>query len=711
MNKQILAAGRARFALIALLLGMVTLSLALRLWQLDAIPPGFFIDEGAYGVDALSVRNGEHSPFFPRNYGREGMMIYAIAGAIEFFGRTVLAVRLPSALAGALAPFAVYWLAQILFADAKQPQRARWIGLSAAALMIVSTWLVLMSRGTIRANFLMLLLPLALGLLWQGIECKSRRRIIAAGALTGLLAYTYIAARFVPILLLIFGATFLLTGEVNRQNWRRRLSDFVAFGGAALVIAAPILLYFAIHPDHFTLRVENLWVFAQPDALRLFVWNIGVHLAAFGFVADPYWRHNVAGMAILNLGEALFFWLGLGIALLRLRQPVYRLLLVWLLVMMMPAFLSVEMSPNALRGLGAAPAVFLLMGLGIWEVAHFSVAHFSVGHWLKARLGMTAPSIVAWMVGVVLLVLCAVRLQATVTKYFGVWADDPLTAWEFYAEWRDLAVSMNQIEDEKETLYIIPTRGNFDDPYRPYHFDYLYTNQMPVETIHTLNTPTAQLVYETVRDAGPLQQVKVLDWIEGMHWNGDAERRIPFLLRKYGSMGSRTDLGEYAIEIYTDLSVDRPWVYAERPQTVDVAYDAGVRLHTLAFGAGGAGFAVTEADNGSLTTQPGAILWIVAAWQADQTPQVDLKVSWRLVDSGGDRFQFDDTLTAANGLLTSEWTAAEHAQNFYTGQLPPDLPTGCYTLQLIVYDAASLIPTVQIGIWEPRYNAGQICIE
>ncbi|MCB0117135.1 MAG: glycosyltransferase family 39 protein, partial [Caldilineaceae bacterium] len=684
MNSWISPSGRARAALLAVLLGLLALSLALRLWRLDAIPPGFFIDEGAYGVDALDVLNGKHSPFFPRNYGREGLMIYAIAGAIEIFGRTILAVRLPSALAGALAPVTVYWLAQILFADDRRPHRARWIGITAAAAMAVSTWLVLMSRGTIRANFLMLLLPLALGFLWRGIERKSLWRMAVAGALIGVLAYTYIAARFVPIFLLIFGATFIFSATGMRGAWQR-WRQWVAFGVAALVTATPLLVYFAMHPDHFLLRSQDLWVFARPDALRLFVWNIGVHLAAFGFVADPYWRHNVADMPLLNLGEAAFFWLGLGIAVVRWRRPVYRLLVTWLLVMMMPAFLAVEMSPNALRGLGAAPAVFLLLGLGLWEAAT----------WLRGRSLLPPAATTARLVGAVLVGLVAVRLHATVTKYFGVWAEDPRTAWEFYDEWRNLAASLNQIEDEDETLYVIPTRGNFDDPYRPYHFNYLYTNQMPVVSIHTQIAPDAAVLYDAVRSAWPLRQVKVVDWIEGMHWNGDAERRIPFLLNKYGRMVDRADLGEYAVETYTDLSVAAPWTYADHPAAVDVIYDAGVQLQTLAYGAGGADFAVTEAENGTLTTHPGATLWIVAQWQADQTPAVDLKASWRLVDAdGGDRFQFDDALVGSDGLLTSEWTPGAPTQNFYTGVLPPDLSPGCYALHLIVYDAVGLTPTV-----------------
>ncbi len=694
---------RARLGSGLALAGLLVLSLGLRVWRLQEIPPGFFIDEGAYGVDALRVLAGHHAPFFPTNYGREGLMIYAIAAAIELFGRTILAVRLPSALAGALAPFAVYWLAQIIFEDAQKPRKAQQIGLVAAALMIVSTWLVLMSRGTIRANFLMLLLPLVIGFLWQGIHRPSGWRMGVAGGLTGVLAYTYIAARFVPVFLLLAGLSFVLTGELNRRNWRRFVPGVPIFLGTALLVAAPLLVYFVIHPDHFLLRSQDLWVFQKPDALRLFLWNIGIHFAAFGFVADPYWRHSVAGMPILSLFEAAFFWLGLAIALVRWRQAPYRLLLIWLLVMMMPAFLAVEMSPNALRILGAAPAVFLLLALGVWEATGWAIERLPVP--------LATRRTAAWLLAAVVALLLTLRIQATWVRYFGDRAGDPLTTWNFYGEWRTLADSLNQIEDDDQTLYFIPTRGNFDDPYQPYHFDYLYRNSMPVLPVHTLNPPTAEAIYADIQSVWPVQRVEVVDWLQGMHWNGDAERRLPFLLQKYGRKGPRVDLGEYAVETYTDLSVAQPWTYAAQPFALDLTYDAGVTLRSAAFGAGGAGFAVVDAVDRSVTTEPGATLWIVTTWVADQRPSGDLKVSWRLVDeAGAERFQFDDTLVASDGLLSSEWAPAQVEENFHISALPPDLPSTCYALEMILYDAETLAPTVQVGVWEARYRLGRVCL-
>ena len=96
----------ARGILLVLALAVVML----RFQRLSELPPGLDYDEGAHGVDALSVLRGEHAVFFPESHGREGLIIYAIALTTSLLGRTILAVRLPTALASAGTVFVVFWL-------------------------------------------------------------------------------------------------------------------------------------------------------------------------------------------------------------------------------------------------------------------------------------------------------------------------------------------------------------------------------------------------------------------------------------------------------------------------------------------------------------------------------------------------------------------------------------------------------------------------
>ena len=187
----------------------------LRFQRLSELPPGLSYDEGAHGVDALSVLRGEHAAFFPASHGREGLIVYAIALTTSVLGRTILAVRLPTALASAGTVFAVFWLGRLLFgrewdSGRATPWRGLLVGGVGAGLIAVSLAQTVIGRTAFRVNFLPLLLCLCLGLLWEGWRCRSWQGVALAGACAGLLAYTYIAARFVPFLFLFRGLSFLV---------------------------------------------------------------------------------------------------------------------------------------------------------------------------------------------------------------------------------------------------------------------------------------------------------------------------------------------------------------------------------------------------------------------------------------------------------------------------------------------------------------------
>ena len=363
----------------------------LRFQRLSELPPGLSYDEGAHGVDALSVLRGEHAAFFPESHGREGLIVYAIALTTSVLGRTILAVRLPTALASAGTVFAVFWLGRLLFgrewdSGRATPWRGLLVGGVGAGLIAVSLAQTVIGRTAFRVNFLPLLLCLCLGLLWEGWRCRSWQRVALAGACAGLLAYTYIAARFVPFLFLFLGLSFLVPwgrseygGEM--RGWAllsHRFSSLTSrlqaemplagvFVGVAGVVAAPILIYFALNPDQFFLRSDQVSVFQSDGGPAGPLWalfiNVWEHLLTFGIYGDPSWRHNYSGQPLLNIWEAFFFWIGVGTAVWRWKQPAVRLLLLWLALLLLPAMLSRDGNvPHFLRMFGATPAMYLLTG-------------------------------------------------------------------------------------------------------------------------------------------------------------------------------------------------------------------------------------------------------------------------------------------------------------------------------------------------------------
>ena len=205
-----------RFCLKLVVIGItVALALAvmlLRLQRLDELPPGLYADEGRDGVGALRVLRGEHAIFFPDiGHGREPSALYVLALTTSLFGRTLLAMHLPTALGSAGMVFATFWVGRLFFGrDEESVRDTTWRGLLiggvAAGLMAVSLNQTILGRTAYnKTTHMPLLLCLCLGLLWWGWKERSWWRIGLAGACAGLLPYTYMAARFVPFLIVFLG--------------------------------------------------------------------------------------------------------------------------------------------------------------------------------------------------------------------------------------------------------------------------------------------------------------------------------------------------------------------------------------------------------------------------------------------------------------------------------------------------------------------------
>lgn len=114
-----------------ILLALTLAVLSLRFYRLGEFPPGLTHDEGVDGVLALSVLGGEHAIFFlgPRNSGRDASTIYAIALSTALFGRTLLAMHLPTAVGSAGLVFAVFWLGHLLFGRDVHGKPTPWRGM------------------------------------------------------------------------------------------------------------------------------------------------------------------------------------------------------------------------------------------------------------------------------------------------------------------------------------------------------------------------------------------------------------------------------------------------------------------------------------------------------------------------------------------------------------------------------------------------------
>ncbi len=352
---------------------ILLVGLFLRAHNLDRVPPGLDGDEMFNGWDALRVWQGNLEVYFPANYGREPLLIYLIALATRLLGMGVWMMRLPSAIVGTVTIVFTWSLARRLF-------NARVAALT-TALMAVSLWPVLLSRVALRAVLLPACQTAAVYALWRALEdagsARSRdtRWAIAAGVFAGLSVYTYTSSRIFPLVLILW---LLVLGIWHSRNLdrcflsalsltRHSLRPLVLAGLVAGLVALPLGVFAFQHPDTFNQRVNVLnFELNQLRAGNLKpTWDsVKATMGMFTLSGDQEWRYNPAGRPIFDWVTGMFFYLGLIIALFRLRRPAYSLLLIWLLVMLTPTIFSIG-TPSFLRSVGALTPIYLLPAIGV----------------------------------------------------------------------------------------------------------------------------------------------------------------------------------------------------------------------------------------------------------------------------------------------------------------------------------------------------------
>ena len=88
---------------------------------------------------------------------------------------------------------------------------------------------------------------------------------------------------------------------------------------------------------------------------------------------------------------------------------------------------------------------------------------------------------------------------------------------------------------------------------------------------------------------------------------------------------------------------------------------------------------------------------------------VDYAISLRLHDAAGEKvFQEDAVLWDREHLPTSYWSGDVPVDTLALLAIPANLPAGNYELRLVVYNFETLVPTVELGVWEPEKTLARL---
>ena len=289
-----------------LLASLLVVAALLRFVQLGSIPYGVNQDEADRGYEAYSLlmtghdQHGNQWPLTLEAFSKvcdnaSAISTYAAMPFVAVLGPTLLAVRIPSAIAGLLAVFAITFLGYQL--------SKRWaVGLLAGFFLAVSPWHLTLSRVGHEAVWSPTLF--LLGLLAWVVGLRKPRYLPLASALWVLCLYGYpIAKLFIPLAVLLLVG---LSWRALRQHWRWTV-------GAVTVGIALLVPLVAMQLSHFTDagRLQQILIFTN-TAGGPWWWQLMSNIATY---VNPWtWLTGALSVGPLDAASALagiacFFWL------------------------------------------------------------------------------------------------------------------------------------------------------------------------------------------------------------------------------------------------------------------------------------------------------------------------------------------------------------------------------------------------------------------
>lgn len=411
---------RTRPVIWMLLALVLVLTACMRWVGFRTFPPGLWYDEAYTLAEAQKlVQGGEFRIYYPEKHGAPGI-----------FWLTALALRLG---AGHLAPRWVTSTSSVIdvlllfFAVRdvlrRESKDAEWVALGSSAALGINYDYLFHSRMSWQGALVSTTFIVAVWFFWRGMQDGRFLDFAVAGIASGASQYAGVAARMLPLVILLALLGWLGKGRrVLHSRWKGLLT----MGAAALVVFAPLGHAFLTHPAWFGRRMQTS---APPSA---WLPNLGRTLAGWLWIGEAA-LHSFPGRPIYDPAMGILLVVGAAVAVWRIRRPAYNVWLAWFVGVLPGGFLS-EPTPMFYRVMTAVPASAALCAVGGWHV------------WRSAANRVPRLRKLAL---VLLLAIFAASTWATCRDYFVRWASWPdlpkvMDVWK----WRAAETILNAPDDE-----------------------------------------------------------------------------------------------------------------------------------------------------------------------------------------------------------------------------------------------------------------------
>lgn len=382
------------------LIAILVLALVVRVWNLEqSVFMG--IDEHGPMETVNQVRGNGTTLLVPFWEIAGWSKVYAVGQsfAVTLFGANWTALRMVSALVGTLTVPVLYFVANHLF--------GRNIALLAALWLATFPPHVHFSRLAILNIVDPLFGLVALGLLARGWDENRFHDFVWAGVALGLIHYFYEGGRLLfSLMILILGAYLsmfwhskpITTSDKSiAANWHVRRNGLVTMILAAIIVAAPI--YYSLYGNRYSMTVR----LSQTNVVSTLSETLRNDPATFvaRYLAPPFLHYiSLPDQSNLYYGGTYglilplfvpFFLISVVYALRHWKQPVWLLLLVWLIGTALGNSL-IEQNVFSARYMAVLPALALMIAFGMWKV--FDTLRWYLGEHLTLKRAFYGLAIV-----------------------------------------------------------------------------------------------------------------------------------------------------------------------------------------------------------------------------------------------------------------------------------------------------------------------------
>ena len=391
----------------ALLALILVIAVFLRVYHIENIPSGLFIDQGYEGIAALRILHEGWRPFYVEDiFHAYSLALFQLALWFKIFGPGEVSLKLFYAFLGLLGLPLVYWtfrqlagtrvallslfvlavmrwnylfsrdgfptvqMSLYMFGTmafliyAVQGKRAsekpffQKASIGAAVFFVLGvlpfaffSFLYMLKQFHAPLAILAVVLTLAVlaGLAYMVKISKNRESLISMLIAAGFFvagAYTYQAYKAFPLLVLLYGLYEIVTNfKMVKSLWK----ETAVFAGLSIVLCLPVVF----NPNS---REGELIV----HSFRQFLEVLGRTAIMFNRQGDPNSRHNLQDYRMLDDISAALFVLGIAYSLFRVWRRKYFYVLIGFLVMCLPCVLSID-AAHANRLFALTPFIAFLV--------------------------------------------------------------------------------------------------------------------------------------------------------------------------------------------------------------------------------------------------------------------------------------------------------------------------------------------------------------